>query len=261
MPPRGSLETRKLRLLAALATAALVGCAAGPRHRTHPDAPARWGVLTTVGVVPPAVPVFELDADGDLREIPEWTRSAERHLAQAIAAELEARGIRAFPVVPSLETEAELDDAARLFAAVARDVVFANYVLHFAAPTARFQYSLGDLSRLADAYGVNGFVFAVGHGENSTAGRTAAEVGKTVAGALLAILSGGRSGGYEPQFGHDWLAVGLVDAQGDLLWFGVYDSSTGDLSATAGAASITRSATEQMPVHAPAPAAPTGGGR
>lgn len=209
-----------------------------------------------MGVVEPVVPVYELDSAGNLREVPEWTHAAQQQLAQAIAAELEARGIRAFPVVSSLETEAELDDALLLFGAVARDAVYANYVIPFVSPAARFQYSLGDLSGLAATYGVDGFVFAVGHGENSSAGRTASEVGKTVTSALLAILGGG--GVYTPQFGEDWLAVGLVDAKGDLLWFGVRDSSSGDVSVKSGAASITHGATEQMPPRQPAPPPPGG---
>ncbi len=203
------------------------------------------------------VPVYELDAAGNLQEMPEWTQAAEENLAKAIASELEARGIHAFPIISSLETEVELTDATQLFTAVARDVLFANYVVRFVAPTTRFQYSVGDLSALAQAYGVDGFVFAVGQGQNSSAGRTAAEVGKTIAGALLAVLGGG--GGYDPQFGLDWLAVGLVDAKGDLLWFGVNDATSGDLRSASSAAYITHGLTEQMPPKAAAPAAPPQG--
>ena len=243
--------------VAALAAAMLLACA-GPTHRTHPDLATRWKGLRTVGVVEPMVPLYELDAAGGLQEMPEWTQAAEENLAKAISSELEARGIRAFPVVSSLETEAELTDATQLFTAVARDVLFANYVVRFAAPAARFQYSVGDLSTLAQSYGVDGFVFAVGQGQNSSAGRTAAEVGKTIAG-LLAALGGGR--GYEPQFGLDWLAVGLVDAHGDLLWFGVYDSDSGDLRSAGSASYITHGATEQMPPKGAVPPAQPGSGK
>jgi len=232
-----------------------VACA-GPTHRTHPELASRLPELRTIGVVQPAVPVYELDASGNLEEKPDWTEAAESNLAQAIALELAARGAKPFPVVPSMETEGELVEAMLLFEAVTRDVLFANYVVQFAAPRGNFRYSVGDLSSLARAYGVDGFVFAVGQGENSSGGRTASEVAKTVAGALLAILGGG--GIYQPQFGVDWLAVGLVDAKGDLLWFGAYDSNGGDIRSPAGAASLTRATIVEMPgkVPQPPPSAP-----
>jgi len=244
---------------ALIAVALLAGACAGPTHRVHPEAASRWEGLRTVGVVQPAVPVYELDASGNLEEKPDWTEAAENNLAQAIASELTVRGVKPFSVVSSMETEPELVDAMLLFEAVTRDVLFANYVVPFVTPHSGFRYSLGDLSSLARSYDVDGFVFAVGQGQNSSGGRTASEVAKTVVGALLAILSGG-GGAYEPQFGVDWLAIGLVDARGDLLWFGVYDSGGGDLRSLSSATNLTRAATHEMPVKAPGPQAlPKGG--
>ncbi len=208
--------------LAALGALTLAGCATASPALESPSLSARWPALKTLGIVAPAVVVP--DAGDDPRR-EDWAREGEGVVVAALASELQARHIGTVLVEPIPARKARLVELARLFEDVSDDALHAaEHGRSVASPR-----SFGDLSAMARSCGVDGFVLASALATPPRRPPGPAEVGKTADTSLKSVTAPGGTGDLfeEPQVGLEWLAVGIVDASGELLWLGT-GGSPGD---------------------------------
>ena len=207
---------------AAIAAWTLVGCATASPAMEGSSLGARWPALKAVGIVAPNIAVPDAGAD-PRRE--DWAREGAGIVAGALTTELQARRIRAVVVEPTFESNARLAELSKHFEEVSDDALHARERGRELAGAGSF----GDLSALARSCGVDGFVLASGLATPPRRPPGAAELGKTTDTSLKGVTGTGGSGDMfgEPQVGLEWLAVGVVDANGELLWLGT-GGSPGD---------------------------------
>lgn len=217
--------TRVASLLALLALP--VVAAAAPPWRVHPDYAARMAGVRTVAIVAPEVKAWELTANGTATLRPDRVELVSGNVAAGLEAALRRRrlSVKRLPVAES----GELREVGLLHDAVRAAILEATYVHQFPWKVGRFEYTLGDLSSLAAAEGVDAFVFAYGAAGNSTGGRL-------VINALV--------GGSVPL---DRLFVTLVDRTGTVLWFGEHHDADSDLLRTGSAVGFVENLLEPLP--------------
>lgn len=205
--------------------------------RTHPDLTKRLASIQTVGLVVPDLKVFELTAANTPVFRADWTEQGREAVLSALEEILQQRGLKARRLdgsLPGPSEAAELQEVQALYDLVVGAVLQATFVNNFPAKIQRFEYGLGDLDRVLSALEVGAILFTTGTGTASSGGRKALQ-------AMSAILAGVHSTGV------DRLVVGLVDRQGDLLWFSIHSASSSDLRSQAGAAAFTRALAEGLP--------------
>lgn len=205
--------------------------------RTHPDFTKRLASIRTVGLVTPDLKVFELTAGNTPVFRSDWTEQGQEAVLAALEEVLRQRGLEARRLggsLPGQAEAAEFHEVQALYELVVGAVLQATYVNHFPAKMRRFEYGLGDLDHLLAALKVDALLFTNGRGTVSSGGRQALQ-------AVGALLAGVYSTGV------DRLVVGLVDRQGDLLWFSVHTSTKSDLRNQASAAEFTRALAEGLP--------------
>jgi hypothetical protein len=168
----------------------------------------------TVGVLEPRVDVFELGAGGQRTLKEEWSVPARKAIAEAVASAVAAKGFGVKPLEPFPALQDDLLDMRLLYEAVGSSILFAVYQQQFPAPVERFDYALGDVSRLLDAYGVDALAIVYASDEVSSGGRKAAKAVSTAALALLGVIA-------IPRGGVTRMSIGLVDRSGSVLWFNV----------------------------------------
>jgi hypothetical protein len=204
--------------------------------RTHPELASRLASIKTVGLVAPDLEVFELTAANASVLRPDWTEQGREAVLAALEEVLQQRGLKARRLTalpPGQPEAAELQEVQALCEVVAGAVLQATFVNRFPAKVQRFEYGLGELDRLLSALEVDALIFTIGTGAVSSGGRAALQ-------AVSAVLAGVHSSGV------DRLVVGLVDRQGDLLWFSIHSSTKSDLRNQAGAAEFTRALAEDL---------------
>ena len=234
-PRRPAAPVLAAALAAALALPAAARAEDARHGRAHPELAARLAAVRTVGLAEPELKIFELTASNQPVFRPDWTDQGRAAVEAGLRQALEIRGLALRPLAPaSPERQEALRQARLLYGAVAAAVIQATYLNQFPAKVARFEYGLGDLSPLLDAEQVDAVLFVAGSGAVSSGGRQAIQ-------ALGALLAGVTSSGV------DRLMVGLVDRQGDLLWFGTYASTTSDLRDERSAGTFVRTLTDDLP--------------
>ncbi len=209
--------------------------AAPPADRKHADFDARWAALRLVGVVSPDLKIVQLTAGDTTVFRPDWTERGKEAVTQALEAALRKHGVEPVRFTPSTDEEkAELVEVQALYEQVVSGVIQATYANRFPAKVARFQYGLGDLSRLLERQHLDALVFTYGTGAVSSGSRRALQ-------AMSAILVGRYS------VAVDRLFVGVVDRQGDLLWFAVRVDTGSDLRDSNSAGEFVDEASDGLP--------------
>lgn len=231
-----------MRRIALVVAASSLACATPrpppPSERVRGDAGERIHAINAVGMLTPDVRVYELAAGGTRRLDDAWSQTARTEVARALSAGLSARGLSVKAVAPAEGDRVELEEVRLLYEAVVRSIFFATYANHFAGPAERFEYSVGDISRVLDAVGVDALAIAYGTDEISSGGRKATQAVATTALAVLGVVS-------VPQGGATTLHLAVVDRSGAVVWFdaraarGSYDLRNG-ASVDALAASLLR---------------------
>lgn len=211
-----SLRRIAAPLILMLLPAAVAAEAPAP-SRSHPELVARIAHIRTVALVDPEFRMFELTASNQPVFRPDWTDQSRAALIAALTETLREHGLALRPFDPAQpERKAELEEVRLLYGAVAAAVTQATFVNQFPAKRARFEYPLGDLTRLLGDEPIDAFLFVHGSGTVSSSGRRTVQ-------ALMAASIGVYSTGV------DRISVGLVDRAGDLLWFGAHASTHSDL--------------------------------
>jgi hypothetical protein len=184
---------------------ALAGCM--PYHRAAPGADgwrkgvARVGVLSAVRVV--------VTLPGGLEERHEaWTEQAAQNVVGALSNGLKARGLT--PRVMSWKGDEELDDVKLLYAEVADAIWAYTYTPYpFPSKQARFEYSVGPIGKILDRAGADVLLVAAGSDRVGADGQKRSVFAGYDAMALLTL--------------------GLVDRQGNVVWFDVWGGASVDL--------------------------------
>ena len=203
------------RALLALSATSLVACASTSSRSDSPSLRARLPSLRVLGVL---TPVLEAGTPLDEPEAREaWKREAEEVVVAALGTGLQKRGITVLRLEPKPATKDGLARLARRFDEIA-------YEVERRADEDRRppkENSFGDLSSLSAACGVDGFVVASGTATSprgpprpSTLAGTSRSSSKDIA---EAAAGSGLSG--DESVGLAWIAAGIVDASGELLWF------------------------------------------
>jgi len=203
----------------------LVSCATANGHVESTHLLDRWPTLRTVGLVAPTVDVDESTADAD-----GWKRDAEEVVTATFGSELRKRGAEVIRLLPKPSTKDALaalvrrfDDSAELAARAAKRGE------GLALPGA-----LGDLAALSKACGVDGFLLASATAVPPAGAPRPSAVAQnqTSFQAIREAASGeGLSGQGLVRLG--WLAAGVVDRNGEVLWFattGTPGGEEGDLA-------------------------------
>jgi hypothetical protein len=220
--PIAARARRTLGALVLLVTALACAPALAQQPNTRNLSPGFAGLAANDKVVlmPVDVELFELGV-GTVEPKADWTDSAQRHMAAAIAERKAAWKLNAVPI-----TTQQVDDAAELVAlqaAVARSISLhhgAGGSGPWALPTkdGKLVWSFGDAMKpLADATGARYALFVWMRDRYASAGRKAAMV-------VLALAGIGLSGGVQVGY------ATLVDLHsGDVVWFNQNVSGFGDL--------------------------------
>ena len=195
------------------ASAALAACApSGPSAKHHPESKERLGGASTIGVVPPKVVVFELSAGGARELKDDWSATARANVSAAVTNSLRAAGYDAKLLEPPAEVKDDFDEVRLLYEAVGSSIVYATYWQKFPAKVEKFDYSVGDVSKLLERLGVDVLAIPYGSDEISSGGRKATQAIGTIAAALLGVGAVQRGGVTS-------VNLAIVDRSGAVLWF------------------------------------------
>ncbi len=214
-------------LLVALALPAAASAGDKP-YRASPEYAERMAAVHTVGIVMPDLKAYEVMVNNKPVFHAEWTDRSRENVAAALERALRARGLEVRRLEPQAD-EGPLQEASLLYQAVVAAVVQATYIFDFPTQKQRFDYTLGDVSDVADS-DVDALVFVWGRGVNSSGGRK-----------LFQLLIGGGS------YGIDRLAIALVARDGQLLWFDSIASTNYDLRDAESARQFVDTAVSQLP--------------
>ena len=217
------LAHRRGLIIAAVALALLAtGCTQIESFHSAGDL-ARPVGMTHVLLMPPDISLAEVTAAGLLEPNAEWTEMARPHILNALREMLGERNAELVTyqeAPPDSEAFHAATQLVKLHNAVGQSIITHKYAGGNALPTKedKFDWSLGSrAARLRDDYGADYALFVYLRDSYASAGRVAL----VVIGALL--------GGYVPgglQFGF----ASLVDLHtGDVVWFNLLVSETGDL--------------------------------
>lgn len=182
---------------------------------THKELAARMEKISTIGLLPPDIRVYEFSAGGVTELKEDWTAAGKANVARAIS---EALGARLVEIrVESLDNavKAELEEVRNLY-----PYVEASFLAHVEGPDAfpgrkeNFDYTLGPMEKLLADLKVDALLFVSGRERISTGGRKA-----------LATI--GLLGGVVFMPGGTGMDVGLADGTGQILWYRFQGSAFG----------------------------------
>lgn len=196
--------------------------------RTHPQYEERLRDVSRVALMPPDVKVYSLTA-GDKRDlVDEWSETARKHLAEAMATHGGTAGqfvLKAFDPAGVPSARQEYEDARLLFEAVSLSALAHAYGgdFGFKSKQERFEYSLGPLTSLTEATQADALLFVYAADYISTGSRKAfialmaplVLLGDPIYGPIALASSGGPT----------QIVTALVEARtGEVLWFGTHSS-------------------------------------
>lgn len=195
----------RARLVAVVVLLALAGCM--PYHRSRPGAEAWSKGVRKVGVLS-AVRVVEVLPGGVEELHDEWTEQAAKNVVGALSDGLKARGLAPKPM--SWKGDPELDEVRLLYSEVAQAIWRYTYPPYpFPHKQERFEYGVGPIGKILDRAGADILVVAAGGDHIGEGGRK------------LSIFAGYQAMAL--------LTLGLVDRQGNVVWFDVWGGRGVDL--------------------------------
>jgi hypothetical protein len=169
----------------------LHGCTAATQ-RLHPQFPQYRHTMGKLLVMQPDIGIYEKMPDGSRLYDQANSRRARRQVQQAIVNQLRNRHFSVLAVTPDDMQTADVRDVAALFRSVNRSIQ-----LHTIGPQvfpdkkADFEYHLGSVAPLLDAYQADGLVIAIGH----------------------------QTGIEQPT--KNWLSIAVAEPGGAIVWYGI----------------------------------------
>jgi hypothetical protein len=207
--------------LVAAAALTLSGC---QLHRMRPGAESWRERTRTIGILS-AVRIEEVSAGGLEEEHAEWTAQAGRNVVNALTSGLRERKLKSKPL--SWKDDADLDEVRLLYAEVASAIWRFTYGPYpFPTKLAHFDYTVGPIGPILDRAGVDVLLVAAGAGQTGADGRR------------LSLLSGRSTA---------LLTLGLVDRNGDIIWFDVWGGRAVDLRDEADVAQTVAKLLSELP--------------
>ena len=223
MQPRAILTVSLLIILAAAASA----CTSTKAFESVDTSDVRAGQVTVL-LMPPDVELYEKTVGGVLEPKAAWTEIARRNVDLALETLLIERDcdfVRYGPLGEEAEIRPEHVQLYKRHQAVGGAILTHKYIDALALPTKddRFDWSLGPEAReLKETYGADYALFVYFRDSFSTPGRVAT----TIALSLFTYGAGGAAMGGGEQVGF----ASMIDLEsGDIVWFNVLASGTGDL--------------------------------
>ena len=184
---------------------ALAGCF--PYHHSRPGAESWSKGVRKVGVLS-AIRVVQILPGGIEERHEEWTDQAAKNVLQALSEGLRKRGFAAKAM--SWKGDAELDDVRLLYAEVAEAIWRYTYPPYpFPYKQERFEYGVGPIGKILDRAGADVLVVAAGGDHVGSDGRK------------FSIFAGYQAMAL--------LTLGLVDREGNVIWFDVWGGAGIDL--------------------------------
>ncbi|MEJ2034231.1 MAG: hypothetical protein P8Y63_14605 [Deltaproteobacteria bacterium] len=173
----------------------------------------RAAKLNTVLLLTPDITVNSLHA-GDVKEkMPEWSEQSRELVIKAIEAELQQKGRNIKLLDPKTKYHQTVKEVKDLHLAVMQSIY--NHAIYepgnlgiFPQRIEHFDYTVGSVKKLLQAYRADGMLIVRGEDNISTTGRKALGVVKS-----LNPFSQGQQGGMT------FLEATLTDVKGDVLWF------------------------------------------
>ncbi len=193
-----------------------------------------------VAIMKPDVQVSLLTAGGLEEPNADWTQKARENLLGALKSQLSAQGGNLVtPENFAANTEMQVVDFERLHRVVGSTILTHRFIGAFDLPTKKdkFDWTLGaEASAIKAATGADYALFLFARDSFSSGGRKATML-------MMAALGVGIPGGSQVGF------VSLVDLKsGNVVWFNVLATQTGDLREAGGAQSSVASMIKGMPV-------------
>ena len=187
-------------------------------------------------IMPPDVEVSELTAAGLLEPNAAWTAAAEANIDSALESVLGEFGAKAVRFNPNgnLIRKPEVSQLIKLHGAVGGSILLHQYINGLQLPNknGRFDWTLGkDAAIVGKAYKARYALFVFFRDSFSSGARMALNV--------IAGTSGGQQVGF----------ASLVDlTDGDIVWFNVLHSTTGDLREAEAAREASRTLLSELPL-------------
>ena len=190
-----------------------------------------------IAVIEPDVVLGELTASGMFEPRADWTGSAKSIIANGLKSEFGQRGIDV--VYVDELTDLHHMQIARLHGVVGLAIVRHLYVPENKLPNkgTALDWTLGPgANAIREAYDADYALFIYVRDSYSTSGRVALMIG-------AALLGVGVSGGHQSAF------ASLVDMRtGNIVWFNVLQSATGDLRTASSAQSTIAGLVKDIPL-------------
>lgn len=183
-------------------------------YRANPELSRLKKDIKTLGMIPPDIKVYELAAGGMLELRDDWSAQAKENSAKAIADSLKEKNvdIKSLPL-DRTELQEEMDDVQALYRTVALCINWHTYGMYpFPEKKKKFDYSVGPIEKILNAYGVDALIFVYARDEISTGGRKALNA----AGIFVGIVTGAV---YIPRSGITSMSVAVIDKSGTILWY------------------------------------------
>lgn len=187
---------------------------------THPELGSRMQEIRTVGLLSPALQIYELSAGGVREMRDDWSVLGRDNVAGAITRMLKDKNMDIKPLSPEKDMEEEIQDIQSMYRAVSVTIWRHVYHVPFPEKQKNFDYTLGSMEGLMERLGVDALVMVDGRDEISTGGRKALMAAGALMGALTGVVA-------IPRGGVTVADMALVDKSGAILWFngnsGAYD--------------------------------------
>ena len=169
----------------------LSGCA--PK-KVHTDYSARAAKIRALGIIAPDIEFDDVHFGGVREKRYDWSDQANRNIIEALTRKLSARGFAVKAIPRDGEYRQTVEEIDGLFSSIVwsfRRYASAEGKTQFPHKVASFEYSIGPVGDLLDAFHVDALIVVVGIGQERSL-----------------FITGGAV-----------VAMTLVDRTGELLWF------------------------------------------
>lgn len=207
MPIGGKIILRLAALLFISFAPLLSGCA--PPSYIYQAGVPQLKESKVIGVVPPDIRVFSLSGTGVAERIENISEAARDNTLEAVRDYFRDSGIEIKILDKTPETRDELTEVQALSRAVSTSIrEFWNPLDIY------YKYSLGNMERLADKYGVDGFIFINGSEVFLT---SPAPLRKTLTTLAISSIYGPRSA---PKHNTSNASIIYASPMGEVIWCG-----------------------------------------